>query len=51
MKKVFLILNIIFVILTFVGAFYVLGNNGNVNAGYAVIPMVFALIFIFLYRK
>lgn len=43
MKKLLLILSIIFVILTFVGAIYVLINKGTVNAGYAVVPMVMAL--------
>lgn len=44
MKKLLLILSIIFVILTFVGAIYVLINKGTVNAGYAVVPMVMALV-------
>lgn len=43
MKKLLLILSIVFVVLTFAGAIFVLTNNGNVNAGYAVIPMVIAL--------
>ncbi len=43
MKKAALILSIIFIILTFVGAGYVLYNGGKINAGYAIIPMVFAL--------
>ena len=44
MKKAALILSIIFIILTFVGAGYVLYNGGKINAGYAIIPMVFALV-------
>lgn len=43
MKKLLLVLSIIFVVLTFAGAIYVIGSKGKVNAGYAVIPMVFAL--------
>lgn len=49
MKKAALALSIIFIILTFVGAAYVLYNS--VNAGYAVIPMVFALASITFYRS
>ncbi|MDO5556644.1 MAG: hypothetical protein Q4G05_00140 [Clostridia bacterium] len=49
--KVFLILYIIFLILTFAGAGYVLYNKGQVNAGYAVIPMIFGLIFNMMYRN
>lgn len=51
MKKVALALSIIFIILTFVDAGYVLYNAGEVNAGYAVIPMVFALASLAFYRK
>ncbi len=43
MKKVLLVLSIILVVLAFVGAIYVISTKGEVNAGYAVIPMVFAL--------
>lgn len=47
-----LALSILFIILTFVGAKYVLYNNGGeVNAGYAVVPMVFVLVSIGAYRK
>ena len=47
MKKltVLIIFQIIFTILTFIGAGYVLINKGQVNAGYAVIPCVIAVIF------
>lgn len=44
-KLVTLIISILFMILTFVGAGYVLFNHGQVNAGYAVIPMCFCLAF------
>ena len=51
MKKITLLLSILFIILTFAGAGYVLYNGGKVNAGYAVVPMVFALISIVSYRN
>lgn len=51
MKKIALALSIIFIILTFVGVGYILYNGGKVNAGYAVIPMVFALASIAFYRN
>lgn len=51
MKKIFKYLSILFVILTFIGAGYILINKGNTNAGYAVIPMLITLIFNLLYRK
>lgn len=44
-EKVFRILTFIFMIITFVGAGYVLYNNGQVNAGYAVVPSLFCAIF------
>lgn len=40
-----LIISILFMILTFIGAGYVLINHSQVNAGYAVIPMCFCLAF------
>ena len=42
-KKMFLVLSILFVILTFAGAIYVLTSHGTANAGYAVVPMVMGL--------
>ena len=44
-EKIFRILTFIFMILTFVGAGYVLFNKGQVNAGYAVSPSLFCAIF------
>ncbi len=44
-EKVFRILSFIFFILTFIGAGYVLINEGEVNAGYAVIPSLFCVVF------
>lgn len=51
MKKVYFVLSIIFTILTFLGALYVILNNGKPNAGYAVIPMIFSLLFQLLYKN
>ena len=45
MKKILCMLSIIFTVLTFVGAIYVISTEGEANAGYAVIPMVFTLVF------
>ena len=47
MKKltILMIFQILFTILTFIGAGYVLINKGQVNAGYAVVPCVIAVIF------
>ena len=44
-EKIFRILTFIFMIITFVGAGYVLYNKGQVNAGYAVVPSLFCAIF------
>ncbi len=45
MKNILLVLTITFIILTFLGAAYVLMNHGTVTAGYIVVPMVFGLAF------
>lgn len=50
-KNILLVLTIIFIALTLLGAAYVLMNHGTVNAGYAVVPMVFVLVFWGWYRK
>lgn len=44
-EKIFRILTFIFMILTFLGAGYVLSNKGQVNARYAIIPSLFCAIF------
>ncbi len=44
-EKIFRILTLIFTILTFIGAGYVLINKGEVNAGFAVIPSLFCAVF------
>ena len=44
MKKLLLVLSILLTILTFAGAFYVFLSNGTANAGYAAVPMLFAIV-------
>ena len=44
-EKLFRILSLIFMIITFIGVGYVLYNKGQVSAGYAVIPSLFCAIF------
>lgn len=44
-EKVYRVLTFIFMILTFIGAGYVLVNHGQENAGYAIIPSLFCAIF------
>lgn len=43
MKRLLLLLSIIFIILTFAGAVFVFTSNGAANAGYTVIPMMMTL--------
>lgn len=50
MKKIALILGIIFLILTFIGSGYVFTNHGQVNAGYAAIPALWAMVCFGYYR-
>ena len=50
MKKLLLVLSIVFIVLTFVGAIFVLTSNGTANAGYAVVPMVITLACLAGYR-
>lgn len=44
-EKVYRILTFVFMILTFIGAGYVLSNKGQVSAGFAIIPSIFCAIF------
>ena len=44
-EKMFKVLTFVSMILTFIGAFYVLFNKGQVSAGFAVIPSLFCAIF------
>ena len=48
--KIYLILYIIFLVLTFVSAGYVIYNKGETNPGLAIVSMLFGLIFAGLYR-
>ncbi len=45
MKKIFKSLSFLFMILTFIGAGYVLLNKGQVSAGFAVIPSLLCAMF------
>ena len=51
MKRIALIFGIIFLILTFIGGGYVIVNNGQANAGYAVIPGLWSVICFGIYRR
>ena len=42
-KNLFLYVSILFSLLAIIGGIYVLYTAGEANAGYAVIPMVFAV--------
>ena len=44
MKKVLLILTLVFGVLTFAGAGYVLYTGGEASPGFGVIPMLFCMI-------
>ena len=50
-SKIYLSLSIVFIILTFLGAGYVLYNKGMVSPGYGIVPMLFGNIFQQLYSK
>lgn len=50
MKRIFLTLLILFAILTFAGAIYVLTSHGTASTGYAVVPMVIGLASLSGYR-
>ena len=43
LRVILMILTILFAVFCFVGAGYVLVNDGAVNAGYAVVPMCLCL--------
>ena len=51
MKITALIFGIIFLILTFIGGGYVILSNGQANAGYAVIPALWSVVFFGIYRR
>lgn len=51
LKKILFVLSILFIVLTFAGAGYVLLHKGQVSAGYAGVPMIWALLFTTTYNK
>ena len=51
LTTLFLVLQFVFIGLSFAGAIYVLANGGEPSAGYAVIPMLISLVFGHLYRS
>lgn len=51
MKKAAFIVGIFFLILTFIGDGYVIINHGEVNAGYAVVPSLWAVVCLGYSRK
>ena len=51
MRRVAVILSIVFIVLIFAIARYVLFNNSMVNAGYAAVLLVFALVSVSFCRK
>lgn len=44
-------ITLILVLLTFVGAWFVIKSGGEKSAGYAVIPSIFAIICAAIYNK
>ncbi len=48
--KIFLILSLIFAILTLIGGYMVITHKSD-NAGYSAIPMLFTITFSVLYRN
>ena len=49
--KIYFIIFFVFILLTFAGAIYVISNKGEVNAGYACVPMTFGIIFGGMFNK
>ncbi|MBE6154408.1 MAG: hypothetical protein E7163_02370 [Firmicutes bacterium] len=49
--RIYLIFYIIFLIITFVSAGYVIYTKGQANPGLAIVSLLFGLIFIGLYRN
>lgn len=50
-KKAAFVMGILFLILAFIGSGYVILHQGRVNAGYAVIPFLWAILCLGYYRK
>lgn len=51
MKRFWLFCGVVFLVLTFLGAGYVLYRRETVSAGYAAVPMVLALASLAGYRQ
>lgn len=51
MQRVAYVMYWIFAVLTFIGITFALINQGRAGAGYAVIPALFAIIAMSIYRK
>lgn len=51
MKKLMFIFGIVFAVLTVAGIVFIVYKEGNVSAGYAVVPMLFALVCFTFYRR
>lgn len=51
MIKLFRIMQIVFGAISIIGAIVVLVNNGNISAGYAVVPMLLSITFLNLYNR
>ena len=49
--KIYFIIFFVFILLIFAGAIYVISNRGEVNAGYACVPMTFGIIFGGMFNK
>jgi hypothetical protein len=47
----FFLIGTLFAMITLAGTTYVLLSGGTKSAGYAVIPMIFAIVFLQLWRK
>lgn len=51
MRRAFIVLCILFMLLTFAGTAYVIVSGGEASPGCAVVPMLFTLIFLGAYRS
>ena len=51
MRKILLVFSIVFTVLTLAGIVYVLVSHGQKNAGFAIIPAIFAIAFVTALKK
>ncbi len=49
--KIYKVLSLVFAALTIMGALYVISNDGNVSAGFSLIPLVISIGFSTSYRN